>query len=684
MENWHAVCDGHRAEDASSTVTITWKEHSSVHSVPFEVTVPPAADRHMRVVTWNLEAWNGQLRHERNGKSYKNAAAALAVSNLHPVVTPDAWDVLVLVESGPGRIDELSSITGDTEKFGYEHLPRPGSRSDLLGVLIIWKKRHVERYPSSVESVKIAKKNAELHEFAYHAVPLRLVGCHGQDGGVWVGGVHLKAGDGYYQEDKVRTAQVRAIASAMKPALEMHRSAPRAYVIGGDFNSREGEAVQELQTLLPGGNACARVPRAQDFAKGSLHTTHVQTLFDNNPYQDPIDFALISPSLRLLEVTPLDVKRDRETTRNVGQLKQDGEYRATNVSDHLPLQFRVGFPSCASAASKNKSEASQPSVYLNRRGKDIHASNRNSSAEHGETEVLTVRDRNYSDVGFRILPSPDAPGVGLFVPHGTSMLVSTTLLNDHFHRVLAIGGVPIHVTCGESRPAEQQVHIPRVHIPRAPTYAWTAKSFPTDLQHMGRRFFAEHARHLKASTGFHVFEERQCTAFLTGDQNCLDTWLKFTLDVARAIDGTGFRVVYPPSIFDDQGARETMQANGCEPTHQFHVSATNCNWNGQLPLSAIPGGTEGLTQVLNFDPDAEESIEVFEAFDYDYGPDTRVFWVTLQVLLPTGLIANPKWVEEAGRWCSGNRGYRYGYHVSLAHFLMPKGRQADPLTLTST
>jgi hypothetical protein len=119
---------------------------------------------------WNIEAFNHPFETvDQDGVVYHNSEASLLASGLHPFSTPSPWDILILVESGTRRLEELTFLA-NTDDFEYEHQKRPGAYSKYLGVLIIWKKKWVTRYSHNI--VRIASTSGALGEFAYLAVPL--------------------------------------------------------------------------------------------------------------------------------------------------------------------------------------------------------------------------------------------------------------------------------------------------------------------------------------------------------------------------------------------------------------------------------------------------------------------------------------------------------------------------------
>lgn len=302
-------------------------------------TAAAAADAPMRIVSWNLEAYETNMlvagkcatdtfHFQLDDRLMLGAEAALAASDLHPDVTDECWDVLVLVESGKERVRALWAIL-ENEAFGYEWLPRPGEGP--LGVLIVWRKGVVVRCDKGVKSIRVHRKweadDGNCGNFAFLAVPLRRPGWNE---GVWVGGVHLKAGVSP-DDGAVRRNQCALICKNIKE-VTAKQGAPRQAVLAGDFNSgdSEEEPVRQVQGEL--GLGAAVVPRFEDFTHE--HTTHVRTHTERNPYRCPIDFAVLTSGLEF-EMRQITVKGGGRHTPHVGVLE------GTHVSDHVPLNFSV-------------------------------------------------------------------------------------------------------------------------------------------------------------------------------------------------------------------------------------------------------------------------------------------------------------------------------------------------------
>lgn len=297
----------------------------------------------IKIVSWNLEAWNpDDLTYKAGGRTYRGAAASLAASHLHPRVTPGCWDVLVLVESGTRRLKQLSDILADEENFAYEHVQRPGA-DGMLGVLIVWRTSAVTRddYTESVVIRQGGEYSSHPSGFAYLAVPLRPVGSNTyglHHESLWVGGIHMKAGDTQFDRD-ARQGQADAIYVQMKRAYDT--TDVRQSVIAGDFNHTVGPHTPLARLARGLGDSSTLLPRKGDFS--GLQATHVFTRSNPYvPYASPIDYALVSPGLIVTAMTPLVVRHNgtngQRCTDNIGFLN------GTHVSDHLPLQFSVMLP----------------------------------------------------------------------------------------------------------------------------------------------------------------------------------------------------------------------------------------------------------------------------------------------------------------------------------------------------
>ena len=135
--------------------------------------------------------------------------AALEVSSLNPLPGPPTWDVLVLLESGETRTNELIKALGK-EHFRYAYLRRPGDYD--LGVLIILRKGSGASISEPNVSLS-SEYGSPMGNFAYLTLQL-IVGSRR----LWVGGVHLKSGD--RDEDRAyRNEQVNWIQQETFPFL---------------------------------------------------------------------------------------------------------------------------------------------------------------------------------------------------------------------------------------------------------------------------------------------------------------------------------------------------------------------------------------------------------------------------------------------------------------------------------
>tara|TARA_Y100000385_G_C13105172_1_gene647082 strand:- start:4642 stop:6204 length:1563 start_codon:yes stop_codon:yes gene_type:complete len=324
-------------------------------------TLPSEDDKvnKLRVVYWNLEKWLGAKQtdyyHKGKNKIYTGDESALASSNLHPDENPDAWDVLVLIESGQERINNLQPLLKD-KRFDYAH----AVRSDMdLGILIIWKTMIVQRS-------KLPEVIYQTSSFAYLAVPLEKV--KSPNSKLWVGGVHLKSGDSFDisqhpipgSNAAIRKLHVEErIAYPMNEVLkssETNKEYPSQYIIGGDFNSIWEGSPKFLQSKLLGESD--HLPKPEHFTT-QHHTTHVAPGGGtwNNPqsgWPGAIDHVLISTPMKVIDVTPIKITDSVRFDKHVDIGNENMSYaklgtpifkdnKKHNVSDHVPIQFTVQF-----------------------------------------------------------------------------------------------------------------------------------------------------------------------------------------------------------------------------------------------------------------------------------------------------------------------------------------------------